>query len=108
MMPDRRGAERPRVRVVAVAPALRPDFIFFERLLPGLDGIETARVIAADGPVPIILLASYAGAELVIVRRPCAHVEDHLRSAFEGRDDIVVIQDRRQPKGAKPSGEAVG
>ena len=50
---------------IAAARALGPDLILIERLLPGLDGIETARVIAADGPVPIVLLASYAGAELV-------------------------------------------
>lgn len=50
---------------IAAARALGPDLILIERLLPGLDGIETARVIAADGPMPIVLLASYAGAELV-------------------------------------------
>src|SRR5262245_30982008 len=50
---------------IAAARTRRPDLILIERLLPGLDGIETARAIAADGPVPIILLASYAGAELV-------------------------------------------
>ena len=50
---------------IAAARALGPDLILIERQLPGLDGIETARVIAADGPVPIVLLASYAGAELV-------------------------------------------
>ena len=50
---------------IAAARALGPDLILIERLLPGLDGIETARVIAADGPVPIVLLSSYAGAELV-------------------------------------------
>ena len=50
---------------IAAVRTLRPDLILIERLLPGLDGIDTARVIAADGPVPIILLASYAGAELV-------------------------------------------
>ena len=33
---------------------------------------------------------------LLIVRRPYAHIEDHLRRAFEGRDDIVIIQDRRR------------
>jgi hypothetical protein len=36
------------------------------------------------------------GRLLVIVSRPYAHIEDHLRSAFEGRDDVVVIQDRRR------------
>ena len=33
---------------------------------------------------------------LVIVRRPYAHIEDQLRSAFEGRDDVVIMRDRRR------------
>jgi hypothetical protein len=33
---------------------------------------------------------------LLIVRRPYAHLEDRLHRAFEGRDDVVVIADRRR------------
>src|SRR5881628_1393801 len=36
------------------------------------------------------------GRLLLIVRRPSAHLEDRLRRAFEGRDDVVVIADRRR------------
>ncbi len=36
------------------------------------------------------------GRMLLIVRQPYAHLEDRLRRAFEGRDDIVVIRDRRR------------
>ena len=36
------------------------------------------------------------GRLLLIVRRPYAQLEDRLRRAFEGRDDIVVIADRRR------------
>ena len=35
------------------------------------------------------------GRMFLIVRRPYAHLEDRLRKAFEGRDDVVVIPDRR-------------
>ena len=59
------GRARNGREAIAAARALRPDLILIERLLPGLDGIETARAIAAAGPVPIILLTSYEGAELV-------------------------------------------
>jgi hypothetical protein len=31
----------------------------------------------------------------LIVRRPYAHLEDRLRRAFEGRDDVEVVSDRR-------------
>jgi hypothetical protein len=33
---------------------------------------------------------------LLILRRPFAHIEDQLRGAFEGRDDVVIIRDRRR------------
>jgi hypothetical protein len=36
------------------------------------------------------------GRMLLIVRRQYAQLEDRLRRAFEGRDDIVVIADRRR------------
>ena len=36
------------------------------------------------------------GRMLLIVRQPYVHLEDRLRRAFEGRDDIVVIRDRRR------------
>ena len=36
------------------------------------------------------------GRMLLIVRRPYAHLEDRLRRAFEGREDVVVIADRRR------------
>ncbi len=36
------------------------------------------------------------GRMLLIVRRQYAHLEDRLRRAFEGREDVVVIADRRR------------
>ncbi len=32
----------------------------------------------------------------MIVRRPYAHLENRLRRAFEGRDDVEIISDRRR------------
>src|SRR2546425_9720488 len=32
----------------------------------------------------------------LIVRRPYAHLEQRLRRAFEGRDDVEVVTDRRR------------
>jgi two-component system, response regulator PdtaR len=50
---------------LAVAQRLQPTLIIMESTLPTLDGIDAARAIVADNPVPVILLADYAGAELV-------------------------------------------
>jgi hypothetical protein len=33
---------------------------------------------------------------LLIVRRPYAHLEDRLRNAFAGREDVAIIVDRRR------------
>jgi hypothetical protein len=41
----------------------------------------------------------------MIVRRPYAHLESRLRRAFEGRDDVDIIPDRRRGErraGARP------
>jgi len=32
----------------------------------------------------------------LIVRRPYAHLEERLRRAFEGRDDVEIVIDRRR------------
>ena len=50
---------------LTAAQRLQPNLIVMESKLPGLDGIDAARAIVADQPVPVILLADYAGAELV-------------------------------------------
>ena len=45
------------------------------------------------------------GRMLLIVRQPYGHLEERLRRVFEGRDDIVVIPDRRRSDrrtGARP------
>ena len=36
------------------------------------------------------------GRMLLIVRRPYAHLEDRLHRAFEGREDVQVVLDRRR------------
>src|SRR3989475_2275414 len=50
---------------VAAPHRLRPNLILMETALAGIDGIDAARAIVNDEPVPIILLIGYAGAELV-------------------------------------------
>ena len=55
-------------------------------------------------PVPTLVARVFSATEalqhnpgrmILIVRRPYAHIEVHLRGAFEGRDDITIIGDRR-------------
>jgi response regulator NasT len=59
------GTARAGREAVAVAQRLDPNLVFVEAKLPGLDGIETTRAIVTERPVPVILIADYAGADLV-------------------------------------------
>ncbi len=59
------GTARAGREAVAVAQRLDPNLVFVEAKLPGLDGIETTRAIVSERPVPVILIADYAGADLV-------------------------------------------
>ena len=40
------------------AQALRPDFVLLDIGLPDIEGFEVARVLAVDGPPPLIVLTS--------------------------------------------------
>mgnify|MGYP003575117377 FL=1 len=64
-------------------------------------------------PVPTLVARVFSATEglqhnpgrmILIVRRPYAHIEAHLRSAFEGRHDIVIIGDRRHRVRRMPAG----
>ena len=59
------GLARAGREAVEVAQRLDPNLVVVEAKLPGLDGIETARAIVTERPVPVILVTDYAGADLV-------------------------------------------
>src|SRR5229473_2169375 len=73
------GPARDGQEAVEAAQRLHPNLILMDTRLPGLDGIDTARAIVTDRPVPVILLTGYAGAELVRRARE-AGVVAHLTS----------------------------
>ena len=80
---------------VAAAEKLRPNLILMETRLPGLDGVDTARAIVSGQPVPVILLTSYAGAELVRRGRE-AGVVAYLTSLDQRRllEALAIAQER--------------
>jgi DNA-binding NarL/FixJ family response regulator len=43
---------------LAAAKTLRPDFVLLDVGLPDIEGFEVARVLAVDGPPPLIVLTS--------------------------------------------------
>lgn len=59
------GQARNGPEAVAAAQRLQPNLILMEEKLPRFNGIDTARAIVTDRPVPVILLTDYAGADFV-------------------------------------------
>lgn len=52
------------VQAVALARRVAPDLVILDIKMPYLDGIEAARRITAERPVPIILITAYGEREL--------------------------------------------
>jgi response regulator NasT len=67
---------------IATTRECRPDLVIMNHRLPNLDGIDTARAIVNVRPVPVVLLADYAGTVLVRRARE-AGVLAHLRLGDE-------------------------
>ena len=67
---------------IATTRAWQPDLIVMSHRLPGLDGIDAARAIVNVRPVPVVLVADYAGAVLARRARE-AGVLAHLRPGNE-------------------------
>jgi two-component system, response regulator PdtaR len=54
------GEARNGEEAVALARELEPDVAILDLRMPGLDGIEAARRIYAERPLPIVMLTAYA------------------------------------------------
>jgi two-component system, response regulator PdtaR len=53
------------LKAVAYAAEERPDLVVLDVGLPGIDGVEAARLIIANRPVPVVLLTGYGYGEVV-------------------------------------------
>ncbi|MFO0956129.1 MAG: response regulator [Isosphaeraceae bacterium] len=63
----------------------RPEMILTEVALPGLDGIEAARQVARERPIPVILLTARPDAE-VVRRAKAEHVSGFLVKPIKEAD----------------------
>jgi response regulator NasT len=76
---------------VALARTLQPDLAVLDVKMPGLDGIEAARMILAERPIPILMLTAYSDAELVR-RAAKAGVYAYLVKPFRTSDLLPAIE----------------
>src|SRR5436309_11931277 len=79
---------------VALAREHAPDLAILDVKMPRLDGIEAARRILEERPIPIVMLTAYGQAELVS-RAVEAGVFGYLVKPFREQDLLPAIQAAR-------------
>jgi AmiR/NasT family two-component response regulator len=88
------GAARDGEEAVALAAELQPDLAIMDVKMPRLDGIEAARRIMDERPLPIVLLTAYGQQELV-TRAVEAGVFGYLVKPFREQDLVPAIETAR-------------
>ena len=88
------GEARDGEEAIALAVRLEPDLAIMDVKMPKLDGIEAARRIMAERPIPIVLLTAYGQDELVS-RAVEAGVFGYLVKPFREADLLPAIQTAR-------------
>ena len=59
------GAAPDGIAALQMARETRPDLVILDIKMPGLDGLAAAEAIAAERPVPILILSAYSDRDLV-------------------------------------------
>jgi response regulator NasT len=82
---------RDGLEAVALARDTQPDVAILDMKMPHLDGIEAARRIYAERPIPIVMLTAYA--DPVLVERAIgAGVFAYLVKPFRSTDVVPTIR----------------
>jgi response regulator NasT len=79
---------------VQLAAAEQPDLAIMDVKMPRLDGIEAARKILDERPIPIVMLTAY-GQEELVSRAVEAGVFGYLVKPFREQDLLPAIQTAR-------------
>src|SRR5882724_1567653 len=79
---------------VALARSLEPDLAIMDVKMPKLDGIDAARKILEERPIPIVMLTAY-GQEELVSRAVEAGVFGYLVKPFREQDLLPAIQAAR-------------
>jgi response regulator NasT len=82
---------RDGVEAVELARSVQPDIALLDVKMPRLDGIDAARAILDERPIPIVILTAYGQDELV-ARAVEAGVFGYLVKPFREQDLLPAIQ----------------
>jgi AmiR/NasT family two-component response regulator len=88
------GEARDGEEAIALASAERPDLAILDVKMPRLDGIEAARRILEERPIPIVMLTAY-GQEELVSRAVEAGVFGYLVKPFRESDLLPAIHAAR-------------
>ncbi len=83
---------------VALARSEQPDLAIMDVKMPKLDGIDAARRILEERPIPIVMLTAYGQAEIVS-RAVEAGVYGYLVKPFREQDLLPAIESARARHG---------
>lgn len=72
-------------QALALARSLRPDLIILDVMMPGMDGLEAARVVRDEDLAPVMLLSAFSEEDMV-ARADTAGVLAYLRKPFRKED----------------------
>ena len=81
---------------VALARTIEPDLALLDVKMPKLDGIEAARRILDERPIPIVMVTAY-GEEELVSRAVEAGVFGYLVKPFRENDLLPCDRDRPRP-----------
>jgi AmiR/NasT family two-component response regulator len=85
------GEARDGVEAVELARELEPDLAVFDLKMPNLDGVEAARRVYAERPLPIVMLTAYSDRQTVD-RAIGAGVFSYISKPFGPHDVIPAIR----------------
>jgi AmiR/NasT family two-component response regulator len=88
------GEARDGMEAVALARELEPDLAIMDVKMPQLDGIDAARQILDERPIPIVMLTAY-GQEELVSRAVEAGVFGYLVKPFREQDLLPAITTAR-------------
>jgi response regulator NasT len=88
------GEARDGEEAVQLARELEPDLAVMDVKMPRLDGIEAARRMLEERPIPIVILTAFGQAELVS-RAVEAGVFGYLMKPFREQDIVPAIEAAR-------------
>lgn len=88
------GEARDGEEAVALARTTAPDLAIFDVKMPKLDGIDAARAVLEECPIPIVMLTAY-GQEELVARAVEAGVFGYLVKPFRESDLLPAIRTAR-------------